>query len=134
MSIKKIIYIALGCISLALGALGAAVPLLPSFPFLVLAAFFFGKSSDRLNKWFLNTKLYKNNLESFANGKGMTAAAKIRVIITVTVVMAVGFLVMGRVPVGRIILGVVWVLHIFYFSLGVKTIPVQQRKEKIKSK
>ena len=133
MSIKKTIYIALGCIGLALGALGAVIPLLPSFPFLMLAAFFFGKSSDRLNKWFLNTKLYKNNLESFAKGKGMTAAAKIRVIITVTVVMAIGFIVMGRLPVGRIILGVVWVLHIFYFSLGVKTIHIQTPKEKIKS-
>lgn len=38
---KKVLYILLGCISLALGAVGAVLPLLPAFPFLMLAAFCF---------------------------------------------------------------------------------------------
>ncbi|MDE5742413.1 MAG: YbaN family protein, partial [Oscillospiraceae bacterium] len=62
MKLKKIIYIITGCIGLALGAVGAVLPLLPAFPFLLLAAVCFGKSSERLNNWFVNTKLYKNNL------------------------------------------------------------------------
>lgn len=41
----------LGCIGLGLGAVGAAVPLLPAFPFLMLAAFCFARSSRRLNDW-----------------------------------------------------------------------------------
>lgn len=59
---KKTFYIVLGCIGVALGA---ALPLLPAFPFLMLAAYFFAKSSQRLNDWFVNTRLYKSNLESF---------------------------------------------------------------------
>ena len=47
MNIKKTIYLALGCIGVGLGALGAVLPLLPAFPFLLLAAFCFGKSSER---------------------------------------------------------------------------------------
>lgn len=35
----KLFYVILGCIGLGLGAVGAAVPLLPAFPFLMLAAF-----------------------------------------------------------------------------------------------
>lgn len=53
MNIKKTIYLALGCIGVGLGALGAVLPLLPAFPFLLLAAFCFGKSSERLHIWSL---------------------------------------------------------------------------------
>lgn len=122
----KIFYLVLGCLGLALGALGAALPLLPAFPFLMLSAFCFARSSKRLNDWFLSTKLYKNNLESFVKGKGMTAKTKARIITIVTVTMAVGFLMMGRVPVGRVILAVVWVCHLLYFIFGVKTIAPAQ--------
>lgn len=52
----------------------------------------------------------------------MTRATKLRVIITVTVLMSVGFIMMSRVPVGRIILACVWVFHILYFIFGVKTL------------
>ena len=48
MKIKKILYVILGCIGLALGAVGAVLPLLPAFPFLLLAAFCFAKSSEKL--------------------------------------------------------------------------------------
>lgn len=122
MKIKKMLYAGLGCVGVALGALGAAVPLLPAFPFLLLAAFCFAKSSERLHNWFIGTKLYKNNLESYVKGRGMTWKTKIRIMVMVTLTMAVGFLMMGRVPVGRIILACVWVFHIFYFVFGVKTL------------
>lgn len=62
MNIKKIAYIVVGCIGVGLGAVGAVVPMLPAFPFLLLAAFCFGRSSEKLNNWFISTKLYKNNL------------------------------------------------------------------------
>ncbi|MDD6991155.1 MAG: YbaN family protein [Oscillospiraceae bacterium] len=120
MNIKKILYIIAGCIGLGLGALGAALPLLPAFPFLMLAAFCFARSSEKLYNWFRNTKLYKNNLESYVQGRGMTKKTKIRIMITVTLLMSVGFVMMGSVPVGRIVLACVWVFHIIYFAFGVK--------------
>ena len=78
MKLKKILYMVLGCIGAALGALGAVLPLLPAFPFLLLAAFCFARSSERLNRWFTGTKLYKNNLESYVNGRGMTRKRRLR--------------------------------------------------------
>lgn len=122
MKVKKLIYIIIGCIGLGLGALGAVLPLLPSFPFLLLAAFCFGKSSERLHNWFIGTRLYKNNLESYVKGRGMTWKTKIRIMVIVTVVMSVGFIMMSAVPVGRIVLAAVWVFHIIYFVFRVKTI------------
>lgn len=119
---KRLLFLALGLASLALGAVGAVLPLLPSVPFLLLAAFCFAKSSRRLHSWFVNTRLYKDNLESYVQGKGMTMAAKLRIVGTVTLLMGIGFLMMGRVPVGRLILVCVWVLHLLYFFLGVRTL------------
>ena len=122
MKAKKILFIVLGCIGLGLGAVGAGVPLLPAFPFLLLAAYSFARSSERLHSWFINTKLYKNNLESYVKGKGMTKRTKVRIMITVTVLMTFGFVMMHQVPVGRIVLAAVWLFHIFYFAFGVKTL------------
>ena len=127
MKLKKVIYITVGCIGLALGAVGAVLPLLPAFPFLLLAAICFGKSSERLNNWFKSTKLYKNNLESFVKGQGMTWKTKIKIMITVTVLMTIGFIMMNQVVVGRIVLGAVWIFHILFFVFGVKTIKKTDR-------
>lgn len=122
MNMKKILYIIVGCLGVALGAVGAVLPLLPAFPFLLLAAFCFARSSERLHNWFVNTKLYKKNLESYVQGRGMTWATKIRIMVTVTLLMSIGFLMMSRVPVGRIVLSVVWLFHLIYFIFGVKTL------------
>lgn len=123
MNIKKAFWIFMGFIGLGLGALGAILPLLPAFPFLLLAAFSFGKSSEKLHTWFVSTKLYKNNLESYIKGQGMTRRTKIKVMITVTLLMAFGFFMMFRkdLYIPCAILGGVWVFHIIYFLLGVKT-------------
>lgn len=126
MKLKKILFVILGCIGVGLGALGAVLPLLPAFPFLLLAAFCFAKSSERLHNWFTGTKLYKDNLESYVKGKGMTKKTKIRIMVTVTILMSIGFVMMHQVLVGRIVLACVWVFHILYFSFGVKTIRVEE--------
>ena len=124
MSIKRITFVLLGCVSLALAVIGVVLPILPTVPFLALAAFCFAKSSDRLNNWLINTKFYQNNLADFKAGKGMTVKTKVRILATVTLVMAVGLIamLMKGVIVGSIILSVVWLGHIYYFGFKVKTL------------
>ena len=122
---RKWLYISVGIIGLGLGAVGAVMPMLPAFPFLMLAAYCFGKSSERLDQWFRNTKLYKDNLEDYVSGRGMTRKAKIRVVITVTVLMSIGLLIMfGKgIFIGCAVLSAVWIFHVLYFFFGVKTMP-----------
>ena len=123
MSIKRITFVVLGCVSLALAVIGVVLPIVPTVPFLALAAFCFAKSSDRLNNWLINTKFYQNNLADFKAGKGMTVKTKVRILATVTLVMAVGLIamLMKGIIVGSIILSVVWLGHIYYFGFKVKT-------------
>lgn len=129
--ITKLFWIVLGFIGFGIGTVGVVVPLLPSFPFYMLTLFAFAKSSDRLHKWFISTKLYEKNLESFVNKKGMTVKTKIRIMACVTLVMGFGFLMMKNVPVGRIILAIVWVCHMIYFVFGVKNYSEEEKIEEL---
>ena len=55
----------------------------------------------------------------------MTVKTKIRKLVTVTILMSIGFIMMHAVPVGRIILGFVWIFHVLYFIFGIKTLKVE---------
>ena len=68
---KKIILIAVGSFCLALGTVGVVLPILPTVPFYMAAAFCYAKSSRRLHSWFTGTGLYKKHLCSFVEHKGM---------------------------------------------------------------
>ena len=117
---KKILYIFIGCISLGLGIIGVILPILPTFPFVLLAAFCFAKSSERLDGWFKNTKLYReNNIKN-----GMTKQAKIRIMCSVSLLMSIGFIMMGLrgIVVGNVVLLIVWIFHMAYFIFGAKTV------------
>ena len=128
---KKFLYIILGCVGIGMGAIGAALPILPTFPFLMLAAFCFAKSSKELDMWFKSTKLYKDNLADYVNGKGMTRKTKCRIMLIVTLLMSIGFLMMGLkgIVLGCIVLGIVWIFHVAYFIFGIKTIPATEEKD-----
>lgn len=128
MNIKKLVYLITGCVSLALGAVGSVFPILPTVPFLLLSACCFARSSEKLNNWFKSTKLYQDNLADYVAGKGMTKKAKVRIMVTVTILMSIGFIMMRAVPVGRISLACVWAFHVIYFVFGIKTIPATAKE------
>lgn len=91
----------------------------------MMAAFCFARSSERVDRWFKGTKLYQENLKDFAAGKGMTARTKVRIMVTVTLLMTVALVAMGvkGIVAGCVVLGFVWAFHMAYFIWFVKTIP-----------
>lgn len=125
MKMKKKLLCAAGIILTAIGAVGTVVPLLPAFPFLMGAMFCFARSSDKMNAWFLNTSLYKNHLESYVKKRAMTIKTKLTLSTSLTMAMAIGFFAMHRIPVGQIILVIVWMFHIMFFIFGIKTLKVK---------
>ena len=124
MKLKRLIFLILGFVCLGLGCVGIALPILPTVPFFLLTVFCFANSSQTLHEWFVGTKLYKKNLESFVQKKGMTVRTKVGIILPVTLVMGFGFFMMWRkaLTVPCVILAIVWICHIVYFLFGVKTI------------
>ena len=52
--IHKYLFLTAGFISMIFGFIGMFLPILPTTPFMILAAFCFSKSSERLHKWLLS--------------------------------------------------------------------------------
>ena len=123
--LRNTLWAAAGFVFFGLGAVGVVLPILPTTPFILLAAFCFARSSERINAWFRGTKLYKNVLESYVQKRSMTVRAKLSIIVPVTLLMAVGFALMAvkGVVVGCVVLAIVWACHLVYFGVMVKTEP-----------
>ena len=134
MKISKPFWIALGFVALALGAIGVPLPLLPTTPFLLLAAFCFAKGSDRLNLWFKSTRLYKNHLESFAVNRAMTLKTKLCILLPATFMLALAFFGMSHkdttgTRIGRGTIVILLILKYLYFFTRIKTIRKIENEE-----
>ena len=104
---KRVFFVAVGLLAFALGAVGAVLPILPTTPFLLLAAACLAKGSPRFNRWFLNTKLYKKHLESFVTHRAMTLRSKVSLCAFASTMLSIAFFMMPS-PYGRIaILGII---------------------------
>ena len=75
--IKKTVFITLGFMFIALGVLGIFLPLLPTTPFIILAALFFSKSSERCHRWLLENKVFGPILYNWECSRCIPRFAKI---------------------------------------------------------
>jgi len=73
----KILLVISGFLSLGLGILGIFVPLLPTTPFLLLAAYLFFKSSNKLYSWLIKNKYLGSYIENYRKHKAISLRAKI---------------------------------------------------------
>lgn len=74
---KKILYRILGILSVILGGIGIVLPILPTTPFLLLAAWAFLRSSDNLYNWLMNHPVLGLYIKSYIKYKGVEKKYKI---------------------------------------------------------
>lgn len=118
--ILNMICVGLGFVFAGLGILGVALPVLPTTPFLLAAAFFFAKGSERFHRWFVSTNLYKRYIEQAVKNKAMDKDAKRNMLITLGIIFTIGFIFS---PVfAKVIILIVAAFHFYYFLFKVKTV------------
>ena len=72
----RILWQLAGITALGLGILGITVPLLPTTPFLILAAFCFSKSSERLHTWLVTHRRFGPIIENWNRHGAISRRAK----------------------------------------------------------
>ena len=120
-NLKKIIYILVGVISVVLGTIGILVPILPTTPLLLLASFCFARGSERFNKWFKVTKLYKNHLELFINNRAMTLKEKVSILVFSDIMLLFPLITLDLVYL-KIFIIILILFKYYYFIYKIKTI------------
>ena len=76
-SLKKYVYITMGALSLILGIAGVFLPVLPTTPFLLLASFFYLRSSERMYNWLMNHKIFGAYIYSYLTYKAIPKKTKV---------------------------------------------------------
>ena len=88
----RLFWIVLGSLSLALGAAGIVLPLLPTTPFILVAAFAFARSSPRLHAWLVRHKVFGPLIENWQRYGAISRRAKIAGLLSLLAVFGLSLL------------------------------------------
>lgn len=102
---QRILLISLGWLAIVLGTLGIVLPLLPTTPFVLLAAWCFARSSPRFHHWLLWRSPFGRYIRHWQQHRAMPPGAKGRAMLLIIVTFAVSIYVVNMLWV-RIMLGV----------------------------
>ena len=114
---KKQLLLVAGTLSTAIGILGIFVPILPTTPFLLLAAACYLRSSERFYRWLLNNRFFGTYITNYMEGKGMPLRVKIFTIFLLWLTISISVYLGTQNMVLRIVLVLVAIgvtLHIIY--------------------
>jgi uncharacterized protein len=120
-TIVKWLFILGGFLSLGLGIIGIVLPVLPTTPLFLLAAFCFVKGSEKFDVWFKGTKLYKKYLEDFVKERSMTLKQKLTILLFADAMIAIPFFILDSILI-KILLLIVVLYKYYYFTYKIKTI------------
>ncbi len=85
---RRVLFVA-GLACVGLGSVGLILPLLPTTPFLLLAAYLFARSNERWHRWLMSHKQLSPYIHAFRGDKGLTSGQKLRIGATISILLAV---------------------------------------------
>ncbi len=132
----RYICIVLGFITFILGTIGIVLPILPTTPFYLLTAFLWVKGSKRFSDWFLNSKIYKKHMNTFARHKVMVWYRELMLLLLVSAFLLITMVVLNNKTMNIVFPTLIFCKY-FYFVIFVKPISKEEynllREEDLKT-
>ncbi|MFA6728285.1 MAG: YbaN family protein [Prevotella sp.] len=83
-----------GSTAVVLGGIGLALPILPTTPFVILAALCFSYSNPKMYKWLANSKYFGEYIENYRTGAGVSKKTKTYAVISLWSMLCISALIM----------------------------------------
>lgn len=106
MKTKRALFFSLGVILVGIGAVGVALPVLPTTPFIIAAAACFAKSSKKAEKWVSNNRYFGSYIENYKNKLGVPIDVKRNSLIFLWIMLTISSIIINK-PIMTIVLAVV---------------------------
>lgn len=90
--VKRVGLIVVGFVCLALGAIGIFVPLLPTTPLILVAAFAFANSSETLHQWLLDHNVFGPLIDNWRRHRAISRNAKIMSVVSMVAILVISWL------------------------------------------
>jgi uncharacterized protein len=91
----RIALLVVGTLALALGVIGIVVPLLPTTPFLLLAAACYARSSERMHRWLMSNRLLGEPIRNYRERRAVKLRVKVYAIVTLWLFIAASIVAIG---------------------------------------
>jgi uncharacterized membrane protein YbaN (DUF454 family) len=85
----RITWLVVGLLALALGAIGIALPLLPTTPFILVAAFAFAQSSEKLHQWLLDHNVFGPLIDNWQRHGAISRRAKVLSVVSMAALLLI---------------------------------------------
>ena len=116
---QRTILIIIGWLAVVLGTIGVVLPLLPTTPFILLAAWCFARSSPRFHHWLLYRSWFGGYLRHWQRYKAMPPGAKPRAIIVILLTFGVSLWLVNMLWVRLLLLAILCGLLVFLWRIPV---------------
>jgi uncharacterized membrane protein YbaN (DUF454 family) len=120
--VLNLLLISAGTVFLALGVIGIFLPILPTTPFLLLAAACYARSSKRFYDWLINNKLFGSFIKNYRDGRGVPLKVKVFTLSLLWITIVFSVFVIITIPLIKIIL----IIIAFGVSIHILTIKTYQ--------
>ena len=129
-TVRRWLLTTIGIISVGLGTAGIFLPLLPTTPFLLLAAACFIRSSDRLYQWLLHNRWFGSYIRNYREKRTLPLRAKVTALVLLWTTMTYSVFILLRHWALRVLLLLI-AAAVTVHLLGLKTIPKNTGKSEM---